>query len=153
MQKLKEEVTDKCDNTSFELTTKKDNQTIDLSNKNLIDLSGLSIDSRHEIIRRTHENTLALDRKAGEATIDLQATKKNLDNFNEAVKAATSSGAHITLTHTQETSVGRTEVVTGNTDEAAKGKISRAGRGLPDNQMGMFIVIAIAVVALALILK
>ena len=38
----------------------------------------------------------------------------------------------ITITNSKDDSIGRTEVIMGNTDEAAKGKLSRSAKGLPD---------------------
>ena len=125
---------------------------IDLSNKNILDLSNLANEDRQQIALRAQEATLDLNKKANEAKIDIQGTKANLDNFNEVVREASKDGSSITLTHTQTTSTGRTEVVMGNTEKAAAGKISRSGSGLDDNTLKIVAVIAVAVVLAAMFL-
>jgi hypothetical protein len=43
----------------------------------------------------------------------------------------------MTATHTQNTAIGRTEVVIGNTDRAASGKLSASAAGVPDRLLWM----------------
>ena len=121
-------------------------KTVDLSNPKSLDLSNLSLESQQQVAERAQEAQLDLHKKAGEAQIDILGTKANLDNFNETVREASKDGSSITLTHTQNTSTGRTEVVMGNTEKAAAGKISRSGLGLEDNTVKIIAVIAAAVV-------
>jgi hypothetical protein len=123
---------------------------VDLSNKNMLDLSNLNSSDREQIALRAQEATVELNKKANEAKIDIQGTKANLDNFNDTVREATKDGSSITLTHTQNTSTGRTEVVMGNTEKAAAGKISRSGAGLDDNTLKIVGVIVVAVVLIAI---
>ena len=119
----------------------------------MLDVSDLSEENQQIIQLKAQEAKLELKKKAGEALLDIQGTKANLDTFNQSVKEGTESGTHVTLTHTQTTSTGRTEVVMGNTDKAASGKISRSGAGLKDNQMTFVIIGAIVVVIVAIVLS
>ena len=127
-------------------------ETVDLSNSNMLDLSNLAPEAKQQVAERAQEAILDLKKKAGEAQIDIQGTKANLDNFNDTVREASKDGSSITLTHTQSTSTGRTEVVMGNTEKAAAGKISRSGLGLDDNTLKIIAVIAVALVLVAIFL-
>ena len=133
-----------------ELVETSENTTIDLS-KNALDLSNLDDEAKQQIQLKTNEAKIELQKKAQEANIDIQGTKVNLDNLNATVRESTSDGTSITVTHTQSTSVGRTEVVMGNTERAASGKISRSGAGLEDNTTKYLIAAVIIAIALALI--
>jgi hypothetical protein len=125
---------------------------IDLSNKNILDLSNLNNSDKEQLALRAQEATVELNKKANEAKIDIQGTKANLDNFNDVVRETTKDGNSITLTHTQNTSTGRTEVVMGNTEKAAAGKLSRSGAGLDDNTLKIVVAIVVAVVLAAIFL-
>lgn len=103
---------------SAPIETEETKQVIDLSANNLLDVSGLDDESKRQIQIKANDAKIDLLKKAQEANIDIQGTKVNLDNLNDAVKDATREGTSITVTHTQTTSVGRTEVVMGNTERA-----------------------------------
>jgi hypothetical protein len=146
--------TEQPDNqTSTEIVEKKEQVLIDLSNNDMLDVSDLSEENQQMIQLKAQEAKLELKKKAGEALLDIQGTKANLDTFNQTVKDGTESGTHVTLTHTQTTSTGRTEVVMGNTDKAASGKVSRSGAGLKDNQMTFVIIGAVVLVIVAIVVS
>ena len=128
-------------------------QVIDLSTNNLLDVSGLSDEAKQQLQIKANEAKIELQQKAQEANIDIQGTKVNLDNLNDTVKDSTREGTSITVTHTQTTSVGRTEVVMGNTERAASGKISRSGAGLEDNTIKLLIGGGIIAIVVALIIS
>lgn len=136
--------------TSTELVEQKEQTLIDLSNHDMLDISDLSEENKQMIQMKAQEAKLELKKKASEALLDIQGTKANLDTFNQTVREGTESGTHVTLTHTQNTSVGRTEIVMGNTDKAASGKISRSGAGFKDNQTTLAIIGAVVVVIIAI---
>ena len=146
--------TDKVNNlegqASNELVEQKEEVVIDLSNNDMLDISGLSEENQQMIQLKAQEAKLELKKKAGEALLDIQGTKANLDTFNQTVQDGTEAGTHVTLTHTQTTSTGRTEVVMGNTDKAASGKVSRSGAGLKDNQLTFVIIGAVVIVIVAI---
>ena len=121
-----------------------------MSNNDLLDISDLSEENQQMIQLKAQEAKLELKKKAGEALLDIQGTKANLDTFNQTVQDGTEAGTHVTLTHTQTTSTGRTQVVMDNTDKAASGKISRSGARLKDNQMTFVVIGAVFLVIIAL---
>jgi hypothetical protein len=132
--------------------TEEKKQVIDLSKNTLLDVSEMSDEGKELIMNKLAETQIDLNKKAQEANIDIQGTKVNLDNLNSTVKDSTREGTSITVTHTQTTSVGRTEVVMGNTERAASGKISRSGAGLEDNSMKLLIGGGVIAIIVALII-
>ena len=128
-------------------------EILDLGSSNQLDLTNLSKEGRDLITQKALEAKIAISNKAQEAQIEIQGTKVQLDNFNETVRDASKDGTSITVTHTQTTSVGRTEVVMGNTEKAASGKISRSAAGLEDNTMKILVAVVVGAVLLALFLK
>jgi hypothetical protein len=123
-----------------------DDKKLDLSKMHEINLENLNEEQRQNISGKFADAQLELVKKAQQAQIDLGATKQGLDDFANTVKISTAEGTSTTITHTQTTSVGRTEIVMGNTEKAAKGTISRSGAGLTDNSLKIIVIIAVAVV-------
>lgn len=134
------------------IETEETKQVIDLSTTNFLDVSGLDDQAKQQLQIKANEALIDLNKKAKEANIDIQGTKVNLDNLNDTVKDSTREGTSITVTHTQTTSVGRTEVVMGNTERAASGKISRSGAGLEDNTTKLLIGGGVIAIIVALII-
>jgi len=128
-----------------------ENTNIDLSNPNSLDISGLSIEDRQQLILKAQEGKIEIKRKADEAQIDIQGTNANLSNFNEVVRNSTKDGTSTTITHTQTTSTGRTEAVMGNTEKAASGKISRSGSGLDDNNLKLVAIVGAVAIIIAIV--
>ena len=131
--------------------TEESKQVVDLSSNNVLDVSGLDNDAKQQIQVKANEAKIALMQKAQEANIDIEGTRITLDNLNASVRQSTQDGTSITATHTQTTSVGRTEVVMGNTEKAASGKISRSGAGLEDNSTKLLIIGGVIAIIVALI--
>jgi hypothetical protein len=132
--------------------TNETNQVIDISKTNVLDISGLDDKAKQQLQIKANEAIIDLQKKAQEANIDVQGTKVNLDNLNETVKDASREGTSITVTHTQTNSVGRTEVVMGNTERAASGKVSRSGAGLDDNTTKLLIGAGIIAIIVTMII-
>ncbi len=126
---------------------------IDLTKMTEIDLTNLDDDQQKHIMQKYTDAQVDLAMKAQQAKIDINATKATLDDMTGSVKDANNDGSSITITHSQTTSVGRTEVVMGNTERAAQGKISRSGSGLEDNTMKILVVVGVVAIIVALILK
>lgn len=124
---------------------------LNLSDRSTLDLTGLTKEQKGEIALKANEAKIELATKAQQASVDIQALDANLTNFNSAAREASKDGTSITITHTETTSTGRTEVVMGNTERAASGKISRSGQGLQDNSGKLIFVIGavLAIVGLA----
>lgn len=126
-------------------------KTLDLGKQDSLDLSSLTAEQKSQIALKANEAQIDLKVKAQEASIDVQALDTNLTNINSAAKDATSAGVSFTATHTETSTTGRTEVVIGNTEKAASGKISRSAQGLSDNTTKLALIAAIFIATIALI--
>lgn len=126
--------------------------SVNMGEKNILDLSSLAPDQKKQIAQKAQEAKIALKVKAEEAAIDVQVLDTTLTNLNTAARDATRDGTSITVTHTETSSTGRTEVVVGNTEKAAAGKISRSAKGFDDNSTKLAFVIAAGAVLVALII-
>ena len=73
-----------------------------MSNNDLLDISDLSEENQQMIQLKAQEAKLELKKKAGEALLDIQGTKANLNIFNQTVQDETEAGTHVTLTHTHK---------------------------------------------------
>ena len=73
-----------------------------------------------------------ISKKAQELHVDAAVLKKTLDDFSDTTREVSDSGNAVTITHSQTTKVGRTEVIMGNTEEAQSGKLSKSQTGEKD---------------------
>ena len=76
-----------------------------------------------------------------------------LISMNTQTHQASLQGQSMTVEHTQNSSVGRTEVIVGNTEKAAKGKISRSATGEPSQLPFIAIIAAVTAIVIALIVS
>lgn len=105
---------------------------IDLTPGTSMDISFLPEDERKELLTDYAKGILDISRKAQELHVDSRALKKTLDDLSVTTKEVSESGSAVTISHTQTTSVGRTEVMMGNTEQAQKGKLSKSQTGEKD---------------------
>lgn len=125
-------------------------KSLKLTQSDVLDLSGLS-DSQISELRLQHaKGLLSLQQKAQEMKIDVAALDASLNSFNDQTSKATQAGTSATIQHSQTTSIGRTEVIVGNTDRAAAGKMSRSAVGEKDRTLIIIGIIAVAVVLVAM---
>ena len=102
---------------------------INLGSNSLIDLTGIPPDQVAELKREFASGMIDLKKKAEELKIDNASLAMLLDSFNTEAAKATQANVSMTATHAQTTAIGRTEVVIGNTDRAAAGKLSPSAAG------------------------
>ncbi|MFL1517142.1 hypothetical protein [Pseudomonas prosekii] len=125
-------------------------KSLKLTQNDVIDLNGLS-DSQVSELRIQHaKSLLSLQQKAQEMKIDVAALDASLNSFNDQTAKASQAGSSATIQHSQTTSIGRTEVIIGNTDRAAAGKLSRSAAGEKDRTLIIIGIIAVAVVLVAM---
>jgi len=103
--------------------------SISLSPTTTLDLSYLSTDERKALLTDYTKGMLDISRKANELHVDVDTLKNTLDNLAETTKKVAEDGNSITATHTQTTSIGRTEISIGNTDAARSGKLTKSQTG------------------------
>ena len=102
---------------------------INLSPTASLDLSFLPEKERKELLVSYTKGMVDLGVKAQELNVDASALRKTMDDMSDTVRTAGSDGAAVTVTHTQTSSVGRTEVIMGNTEHAKKGRLSKSQTG------------------------
>ena len=97
---------------------------------NMIDLGSLSQDQQNQLVMEYMRGTLDINKRAAQMHVDVNAFKNMLDVMaTKTRELAEQEGTSVTMQHTQETSVGRTEVIMGNTAQAASGKLTRTMAG------------------------
>ncbi len=121
------------------------------SGNTMIDMSGLQPEQVAELKRQYTSGMIDLAKKAQELKIDNASLAMLLDSFNTEASKATQANVSMTATHTQTTAIGRTEVVIGNTDRAASGKLSASAAGVPDRLLWIVGIVALAAIVVALI--
>lgn len=97
-----------------------------------IDLSFLPEEERKALLTDHAKGMIDLGKKAQELHIDAAVLKRTLGDLTETAIEGAVNGNSVTISHTQTTSVGRTEVLMGNTDQAHRGKLTRSQTGEKD---------------------
>ena len=105
---------------------------INLSPRATMDLSWLPEEERRELLRDYTRGMLDIGRKAQELQVDAGALKGTLDDLSATTREASESGNSVTITHTQSSTVGRTEVIMGNTSQAQRGRLTKSQTGEKD---------------------
>lgn len=92
-------------------------------------LSMLPEDQRNALIEEHTRGMLDINRKATEMHVDVAALSAALGTVSNTTIQAAKDGNSVTASHTQTTSIGRTEVIMGNTDAARVGKLTKSQTG------------------------
>jgi hypothetical protein len=95
--------------------------------------------------------TIDIARKANELHVDVVTLRNTLGALAETTRQVSQDGNAVTVTHTQTTAVGRTEIIMGNTDTASKAKMTRTQTGTETNWTPYYVFAAIAAVVLIVI--
>ncbi|GAA4815409.1 hypothetical protein GCM10023232_08920 [Sphingosinicella ginsenosidimutans] len=122
--------------------------SVPLSPSTNLDLSWLPEAQRAALLADYTRGMLDLSQKAQELHVDVGALKSTLATLTETTKQVADAGNAVTVSHTQTSAIGRTEVIMGNTDNARSGKLSRSQTGERDWTP---IYILVGIVALVLI--
>jgi hypothetical protein len=117
-----------------------------LSDTRSLSTTGLSETQIQELRMHHAKGMIDLERKAHELNIDVRALDNTLSTMADQTKEVSKSGDSVTMSHSHDSSLGRTEVLMGNTEKAAKGKLSKSQTGEEDHTMKIVIIIAIVVV-------
>ena len=132
---------------------KSDNMLSLSANDQNLDLSLLSPEAQEEV-RKSHAlGQVELQLKAKKMGLETMELDENLKNFEATVADASRNGSHAQVTKTQNNTLGRTEVIIGNTDNAAKGKFTKSQTGEKDKTMMYVIIGFIGLIVIILIAK
>lgn len=105
---------------------------INLGPNTSMDLSWLSESERKALLLDYTQGMMDIGKKAQELHVDTAALKKTLNDFSDTTREVADSGNAVTITHSQTTKIGRTEIIMGNTEEAQSGKLSKSQTGEKD---------------------
>lgn len=105
---------------------------INLGPSTSMDLSWLPENERKALLIDYTKGIMDISKKAQELHVDAAVLKKTLDDFSDTTREVSNSENAVTITHSQTTKVGRTEVIMGNTEEAQSGKLSKSQTGEKD---------------------
>ena len=106
--------------------------TVPLSPTTSLDLSWMPESQRAELLGEYTRGMLDISRKAQELHVDVGALKTTLHTLADTTQQVAQQGNAFTVTHTQTSAAGRTEVIMGNTDKARAGKLSKSQTGERD---------------------
>jgi len=123
---------------------------ITLNPSTSLDLSSFSEEQRAALLTDYTRGVLDVSRRAHELQVDVATLDKTLQSLAGTTREISEMGSAVTVTHTQETSVGRTEVLIGNTSQAKKGRLSKSQTGERDLTPFYVLGALIAVVVVAL---
>lgn len=118
-----------------------------------LDLTGMTEEQVQAIKVRHAEKMVDISTKAIEAQVDTETLDRKLGTMAGHIISLGKEGASVTITSTDEDSIGRTEFIGGIRSKAAEeGKLSRSQAGLKDLYpiwigVGIFIIIVIAIIA------
>lgn len=105
---------------------------INLGPSTSIDLSWLPENERKALFIDYTKGMMDISKKAQELHVDAAVLKRTLDDLSDTTREVSDSGNAVTITHSQTTKVGRTEVMMGNTEQAQSGKLSKSQTGEKD---------------------
>jgi len=128
-------------------------EIIPLGNSSELSLRGLTEEQQQQIKLQHAERMIYLNTKAQELGIEAHALDAHLRNMGAAAAEATKNDVAVTMTRTSTDTLGRTEIIMGNTETAAKGKLTRSQEGQKDLTLVYVVIGAIAVVIIAILMK
>jgi hypothetical protein len=119
-----------------------------LATGQVVDLSFIPETQRNALMAEYMRGTLDVARKANELHVDVMTLRNTLGTLADTTRQVSQDGNSVTVTHTQSTILGRTEIIMGNTAEAGKGKLTKSQTGAETNWTPYYIFAVIAAVVL-----
>lgn len=107
-------------------------QRIELTPGTTMDISWLGEAERKALLIEYTKGILDVNKRAQELHVDAAALRRTLDDLAATTADISQKGDAVTISHTQTTSIGRTEVIMGNTQQAQSGKLSKSQTGERD---------------------
>jgi len=124
---------------------------INLDGGTSLEVAGLSQEEISQLRTKYAEGRIDLAHKAEELGLDVQALDKTLSTLASQTAAVSEAGDSVTMTHSHTNTLGRTEVVMGNTDKAKSGKLTKSQSGEDDHTLKYVMIAAAVIVVVALI--
>lgn len=127
-------------------------KSIHLGRTEMLDLSTLTPTEVSELKRQYAAGMINVKKKAEELKVDVGALDAALSSFTDQASKAAMSGISATIQHSQTSALGRTEVIIGNTDKAASGKLSSSALGSQDKTIWIIAIVAVAAIVVAFLM-
>ena len=117
-----------------------------------IDMSGLPPEEAAELRKQWIEKRIDLAEQAHSAELDVRSLGANLGTLTDSASQASEQNISTTISHSQTTKNSRTEVMIGNTERAAQGKLSKSVTGETDWKPYYIIggIVAVSLIGIAL---
>jgi hypothetical protein len=106
--------------------------SVTLGPSTTLDLSFLPEAQRNALLAEHARKMLDLGAKAQELHVDVKVLSATLDQLATTTRDVSETGNAVTISHTQTTKIGRTEIKMGNTEEARSGKLTKSQTGERD---------------------
>ena len=117
-----------------------------------IDISSLPEETRVELQKETARRVIENQDRLAKVCTDVHALGASLEEFARTGTDMAESGLTFTATNTRDDSLGRTEIMIGNSEAAQRGRLSRSQVGSAGNlSTQSLILIIIAIVAVTVI--
>ncbi len=126
-------------------------RTIQLGQQDTLDVTNLAQREQDALEVEAHQRAIDRDDRAQRLKQDLTVTAVQINTYTKAVGDTTAQNAAVTITNTKDDSLGRTEMIFGNTDAARSGKLSRSQQGFGDNAKLWILLAIIAAVVIVLV--
>jgi hypothetical protein len=94
-----------------------------------IDLGFLPEAERNALMADYAKGVLDVAKKAHELHVDVGVLEATLGHLAKTTREVSADGNAVTVTHTQTTNIGRTEIKMGNTEEAKTGRLTSSQTG------------------------
>ncbi|MEX2598795.1 MAG: hypothetical protein WD533_03975 [Dehalococcoidia bacterium] len=94
-----------------------------------IDLSFLPEEERKALVTKYAAGRVDTELKAAELGINVRALDATLQSLTQQANEAQQAGTAFQTTHVQDSVLGRTEIMVGNTDKARSGKFTKSQTG------------------------
>ncbi len=134
------------------VSTNKPEHSLTVGNQQ-IDLSHLPEADRIQLQKKMIEGQIDLQRKLIELGFENQAIDKRIGDMTDRIATAAKDGTSATITGAYQDTLGRTEVIMGNTETAAKGKLTRSQTGEKDMTIWYILIAAAVIVIIALSMR
>ena len=94
-----------------------------------LDISLLTDEEQRELTMAFQKDLIDVRIRAADLNVSVEALGATLRNLSDNTSYVAQSGNSVTISHTQESSAGKTEIIMGNTDRAQSGRLSRFQTG------------------------
>lgn len=116
-----------------------------------VNLEGLTETQVQELKMLAAKNNIDVMGRAKELGLDAHALGASLNSMTNAAADATETNTSFTATQTRDDHLGRTEIVVGNTETAAQGKLSRSQSGQQDRTLLFVLAGVVCVIVIGLL--